>query len=473
MRPDDIETEAVATGKHSIAEQLSILKDQYSPQPRRTLESSGPPIIKPHPSAQNPILKPSDVSRNVSNVADPFLFIGEDNLHLFFEEFGGTDGFGIGHAYVRGPNNIHPGERIIQGPNGGSDNIAYPIVWRWDGEAMMTPNLGSKLDFDLYVNTGDITAASDWSLDTTLLSKSDAGVDISDPTPFFWNDRWWVIVYDPSTDQKHLFYADESKNIRGRSWTEHPNSPIITTDPVRNGGRPIVRDNCVDVFYQPQNQSEIQVWRFDGLTTTTINHYNAHPDAIYKRTDYGWNSNKAHHVDTLLPYAGGPSLVAVDGRSNTNYSIGMYTTSDQWRSQNRAFAGSNQSIGANSGWVRVNIDSVQATTDQRLDTGNYAIDTKTGGWYLVIARLAWDVQNSAATSGEVAARLFNVRNSNQLDLDNTQFTSDDEGLLIHNHLTTLARVPIASQLALEAQNNSGNSIDLKKNATKLMATRVF
>ena len=114
---------------------------------RDTAPSSGEtttdtvPALEPHPDVTNPVLTADDVDDEpfVDYVADPFVAVEDDTYHMFFEVQyipDAGDSADIGHATsADGLEWAYQGI-VLDDPY----HLAYPLVFRWDGEWYMTPD---------------------------------------------------------------------------------------------------------------------------------------------------------------------------------------------------------------------------------------------------------------------------------------------------------------------------------------------
>ncbi len=249
-------------------------------------------------------------------IADPFLVTDGSQFYLFYEEIESSDE-NIGYATSPDGLTWTPQGTIIDI----ADHMAYPYVFKWDGSWYMSPDRAGSGPGDFEIWKADSFPES-WSTVETAISEN---YTISDPTPFYFGGRWYCIVYDGTNIQKRLYYADEGRSIEGRSWTEHPSSPIATGSTLsRNAGRPIVHDGYIDWPSQNDDAKTVRLHRITDLTPSSFSWSEVATSPILQPTDVDWNANDMHHVDMMMPYVGGPPLVAVDGNDG-RYKLGMYT----------------------------------------------------------------------------------------------------------------------------------------------------
>lgn len=99
-------------------------------------------------------------------------------------------------------------------------HLAYPFVFRWDGDLFMVPETASRHQVELYRCVG---FPLHWKLERVLLS----GRPARDATLARMFETWWLFANIPAygagtSDELHLFYADSPLG----PWTPHGNNPI-------------------------------------------------------------------------------------------------------------------------------------------------------------------------------------------------------------------------------------------------------
>jgi len=296
----------------------------------------GPPLVSnyqysPHPGADNPVLTVSDVdSTEYSNspqfVADPFLFYENGIWYMFFEVKSDTGPQHLAYATSKdGLNWTYQSKIVDQSDAIANGALSYPYVFKWNGEYYMTPNQSGYNEMALWKANNFPT---DWVVEENLFSFSNIGSG-KDPTPFLWNDKWWVIYSSSDT-----LYARYSDNLVGGSWTEHPSNPIRSGD---LAGRAIVRDSHIEI---PNDTSRgVGMIVINELTTTSFDSVDANNSPVVKPVTASepgggndWNRGNMHHMDSWESLQG-RGLAVVDGfdtasgspnGSQSDYAIGIY-----------------------------------------------------------------------------------------------------------------------------------------------------
>jgi hypothetical protein len=124
----------------------------------------------------------------------------------------------------------------------------------------------------------------------------------------------------------YLYY---SGNLLDTPFQSHPSNPILTGfDKYRPGGRPIIRQNAVDVYMQKGDLTygeKIRAFRLTNLTptTVTITELVTSPVLSASGVTDAWNKDGMHTLDRV-----DSTLSVVDGKiligGNDVWSIGFY-----------------------------------------------------------------------------------------------------------------------------------------------------
>jgi hypothetical protein len=163
--------------------------------------------------------------------ADPHVLYKNDKYYVFLEELPHETRKGHISVLELDPNGTtSPAVTIIEEHH----HLAYPFVFEWQNDLWLIPDSKSKGSVDLYRCD---TFPHGWSFHKTLMS----GINAVDSTLLFHDDRWWLfancVLNDgaPTTDELFLFSAD---NPLSDSWTEHPQSPVVSdVSRARSAGR--------------------------------------------------------------------------------------------------------------------------------------------------------------------------------------------------------------------------------------------
>lgn len=256
-------------------------------------------------SIENPVLTCRDVSDvPAAFVADPFMIHHLDAWHMFFEvmnrqtgkgEIGlatSPDGFGWTYQQI-----------VLTEPF----HLSYPYVFKWNNDYFMTPETLSAHAIRLY--KADPFPAR-WSLVGSLLDVAGA-----DPSPFYFNERWWMFIC--TTPHEHdtlrLYSAEE---LTG-SWFEHRKNPLVSGNrrAARPGGRVLVLDDMVIRYAQdcyPVYGSQLRAFEVTRLTETDYIERENDQSPVFSGASSVWNGRGMHHIDPH-PTPEGRWIACVDG----------------------------------------------------------------------------------------------------------------------------------------------------------------
>lgn len=284
--------------------------------------ASDPLRAKPDPDALNPVLTAGHITEvNVKYVADPFLFVEDGEWHMFFEAYNDEDEGRIAYASGEEDGTVWSYETLVVDRE---FHVSFPQVFKWNGEYYMTTEEETPI-IRLYRAT---KFPMEWEEATTLYNPSHFGISrpMSDHALFRWKNKWWSIA--GTAGNTYLFYAD---SLTEGDWKSHANNPVVEDRPraSRPGGRPIVRDDHVLVFYQDVEQYYgrlVRAYRITDLSTDSFSDSEVEESPVIEPTgDGGWNSHRMHHYDPWALGDGNGWRVAVDGdNSGNDWAIGIY-----------------------------------------------------------------------------------------------------------------------------------------------------
>jgi hypothetical protein len=287
--------------------------------------------VIPEPSLDDPVLTASDVSdrRHVSFVADPFVVRADGRYCLFFEikrrnrwpAFGlrATEPrFDIGHATsTNGRDWTYEGVVL---PAEEAEHT-YPRVFEHDGQWLMVPSPAGRTPNEFRVYRADPFPDA-WALRHTALS----GEVRIDPTPFEYRNGWYVVYQETDTYDVCLQYADD---LFADEWHEHPASPLFSPggNDIAPGGRPLVGEAGVDLFFRRGTPGIVEHWRVTDLSPDGLSMRERPTSPMVAGTGESgaWNGRNMHHVDAGLAVTDDTAPVAVDGQdADGDYRIGLY-----------------------------------------------------------------------------------------------------------------------------------------------------
>ena len=207
--------------------------------------------------------------------ADPFPFVHEKNLYLFFEVYDQRKK--KGHIAVmpfgeQGPSG--PAVRALETP----EHLSYPLVFAHEGIIYMMPESSERGTVDLYRCQ---RFPDKWTYDRTLLHDLYA----VDSTLCYHDNWWWIFTCQaahpnaPARDELFLYYADSPLSAH---WTPHPMNPIIAdVRHARPAGRIFELDgrtvrpaqDCSQRYGYGIHLREIVVWNREDYSERALKSY--------------------------------------------------------------------------------------------------------------------------------------------------------------------------------------------------------
>lgn len=283
-----------------------------------------PPVVGgPHPAVENPVLTGDDVTDygNVSAVADPFLFVEEGTVHLFFEIISGGSGVqpAIGHA--TSPDGLDWSyDQVVLDPD---SHVSWPYVWKWDGDYYMVPYTGK---------TVEIWRANSFPTGwEPVAAPLDADYFPDDPAVVRWDDRWWLFVGrtgEGGNDSQTV--AFHSERLLADDWTPHAENPIVSGRErgARPAGRPVTRGEDRYLFVQDaldEYGDKVRAYRVTELSTETYADEEVASSPVASEFGTGYNADGMHTYDAWYLGEGEGWLCAVDGKRPGEWTgIGLF-----------------------------------------------------------------------------------------------------------------------------------------------------
>lgn len=242
--------------------------------------------LRPSSNIKNPVLTAQDITDVPAvYVADPFMIKRGSTWYMFFEILNYNSRKGeIALAISDDGVSWKYDKIILKEPY----HLSYPYIFHCDNVYYMVPESTGVDEVRLY-KADDFPTK--WSYVKTLIKGR-----YSDSSIFFYDQRWWLLAAK-GFDSLFLFFAD---NLMG-SWSQHPESPLITGDPhiARPGGRVLVLNGKVIRFAQddfPQYGLKVHALEITELTTEVYKE-KLIADSVLKPSGVGWNAKGMHHID--------------------------------------------------------------------------------------------------------------------------------------------------------------------------------
>lgn len=296
-------------------------------------EETSPPLSPgPDTGVDNPVLTASDVTDygNVDFIADPFLYPTGDKWHLFFEVYNHARDppAVIGRATSsRGYEWNYEGVALNTG-----QHLSFPFVFGWEGSRYMIPEEAASDGTEVTLYRA-VEFPTSWTPVATPVSASHR---TDDTIIFRWNDRWWLLIGDTDLAGFRIYASD---SLETDNWEPHNKNPVVTdrSRAFRPGGRPIVYDDAIYVYFQDCDRKyghKVRGFEITRLSRETYSDREVASSPVLEGTGewIGWNAGRMHHIDPWL--VGDRWLCAVDGNINTDidslftarhWAIGIYT----------------------------------------------------------------------------------------------------------------------------------------------------
>lgn len=243
-------------------------------------------------------------------LADPFLFVKEDTLYVFYEHL--TRWFGKGRICMRSTRDLKKWSDevdVLIEPC----HLSFPYVFEDGGMVYMLPETGADKSISLYEAEDD--TLTHWKLVKKLMEGDDPWYD----SVIHKKDGKYYLFTghdDNIRQEQHLFVAD---NLTG-PYIEHSASPIAKgRDCGRNAGSIIEYNEelyrpvqvCIDSYGE-----QISIMKIDLLTPTDYKETLYRKDIIdTTQNPYRWGGHQWNVVEFL-----GRRVVATDYRQK-NYNV--------------------------------------------------------------------------------------------------------------------------------------------------------
>lgn len=287
--------------------------------------------IQIRPRAYNPVLTASDVTDygRVDFVADPFAVRADDGRHHMFFEVRNSEASPtavIGHAKSDDGLDWSYDQVVLETDT----HLSFPYVFSYRGDYYMIPDQRYEEGIVSLFRASDFP--TNWKSVATI---RDLDRRTSDSVVFHHDDRWWCLLGYRSSGALYVYYADR---LTSDDWTPHADNPVVENRPeaARPGGRPLIRDNRIIVFYQNTKGmygTSVSAYEITALSSDGFSDEPLEPVPLLSGTSgLGWNAGRMHHVDPWYDDGTDTFYCAVDGDINLGrrswagpqWSIGIY-----------------------------------------------------------------------------------------------------------------------------------------------------
>ena len=265
--------------------------------------------LKPHPQANNPVLRAKHVTdANAEFVADPFMMHEDGVWYMFFEVLDRQDNLGkIAFATSQDGLNWAYQKIVLEEPF----HLSYPQIFKWEGTYYMVPETYQTGSVRLYQA---VEFPTQWTCASTLLCDR----NYVDASIVYQNGRWWM--FSSNEEGNDTLFLHSSEDLLG-PWVEHPQSPIIQGDAriSRPAGRVTMVDNRLFRYAQDCSESYGKQVNAFKITELTPNSYVEQPlpqNPILQPQPHTWTATGIHTVDPHR-LSKNQWLACVDGKRNT------------------------------------------------------------------------------------------------------------------------------------------------------------
>lgn len=293
---------------------------------------------QPDPEVSNPVFTADSVDQDdfddeLQFAADPYMFVEEDEWHMFVEVVESGHGGRIVHAESddRGVTWDYTGIVLEE-----EWHLSFPLVFKWEGDYYMTTQANpSSRPPRLYKAN---SFPGEWyTVVDGYYDQNEYDHRINDHAVFHWDGTWWDIACHDNEDT-YIYYNDQ---LEHGGWQPHEENPVVEDRPfaARPGGRPLVFEDRIFVPFQQTEElygETIQGYWITDLTTDSYE--DEHIGTVLQGTDRytdddepAWNSLRMHHYDAW--YLGDEEdgwRAVVDGdkieTSGADWTVGMYRT---------------------------------------------------------------------------------------------------------------------------------------------------
>lgn len=236
-------------------------------------------------------------------IADPFLFLNNNKVYLFFE-IETDQGKGSIWCSTIESNKISKPVRVLKE----NFHLSYPNVFSYDNKIYLLPESYQDNSVRLY----ECNSFPDkWTFD----KKIKEGLPLVDTNVIFYENTFYWFTYDLDIKKSRLYYSEKLKS----EWIEHKESPF---DSNRNAGRVIQMNGELFRPIQVENNSYgegVSIKRILKLSKEEFQ------EEIYKENflfkNEGYELDGIHHID-ILNTEQGDDLVVTDGINNNYYALG-------------------------------------------------------------------------------------------------------------------------------------------------------
>ncbi|WOL03006.1 glycosyltransferase family protein 64 [Canna indica] len=262
----------------------------------------------------NPVLtcaSPSSAGYPSNFVADPFLFVQDSVMYLFFESKSATTmkgDIGVARSFDLGGTWQFLGIALEE-----EWHLSYPFVFSYQNQIYMMPEGNKKGELRLY-RAADFPLK--WTLEKVLIKKP-----LIDASLIQYEGNYWLFASDfnrfgvEKNAELEIWYSNSPLG----PWKQHPRNPIYRADKslgARNGGRPFIYEGSLYRLGQDCGGTygrRVRLYKVEKLNKEEFNEVPVNLGIKEpKKGRNAWNGMRYHHLDTQqLP--SGNWIAVMDG----------------------------------------------------------------------------------------------------------------------------------------------------------------
>ncbi|KAG6528518.1 glucosamine inositolphosphorylceramide transferase 1-like [Zingiber officinale] len=262
----------------------------------------------------NPVLTcaaPSSAGYPSNFVADPFLYLQDSVLYLFFESKSTTamkGDIGVARSFDHGGTWEFLGIALEE-----PWHLSYPFVFSYQNQIYMMPEGNKKGELRLY---RAVKFPLKWTLEKVIIRKP-----LIDASLIQYEGNYWLFGSDFSrfgvekNAELEIWYSSSPLG----PWKQHPRNPIYRIDKslgARNGGRPFIYEGSLYRLGQDCSETygrRLQIYKIEKLNKEEFQEVPANLRIEEsKKGRNAWNGIRHHHLDTQqLP--SGNWIAVMDG----------------------------------------------------------------------------------------------------------------------------------------------------------------
>lgn len=254
--------------------------------------------------------------------ADPFLFVHNDRLFLFYESM--LFGKGQGLIKMRSTTDLQHWTEPALITHEPKTHFSYPFVFEDGGEVYMMPETGCDHNIRLYKATDDtLTHFEPYKV---ILQREEFPKDLKFDycdSCIYKNDGLYYLFTSYSTETEYFLQLFTSTSLTG-PYTEHPSSPICRGNKLgRCGGSLIeskghlyrVAQDCEDSY-----GAQLHLLEIDELTPDSYKEHVAEENIL--PTDEPFYAEGGHQLN--FAEFKGKTVVATDARYNCGFFLELW-----------------------------------------------------------------------------------------------------------------------------------------------------